>query len=293
MTLMPRGRKTAMQFESRVFQLAKDTDKPEQCEDAFRVDDEGGVAVIADGATSAIFSKQWAAILAQAALADAPDPDDKEAFGRWLKGLRETWAQEIDTSALQWFQKPRLRVGAFSTLLWVRLLENDAEEPGESSTCGLHGRAIGDSCLFHVRDGQILRTFPIQSADQMKASPMLLGSVDLNRDHLLVFGELDQRCRRGDLLVLCTDAVAVWALRTREAGTPPAWEDYWDMPEEAWREEIISLRGRSEMPVDDATLVLLRVTDQVVAPRQTDHGEAATETYHVTQLVVEPPNSSD
>jgi hypothetical protein len=72
----------------------------------------------------------------------------------------------------------------------------------------------------------------------------------------------------GDLLVLATDALAAWAMRQAEAGHPPAWEDYWDTPAEAWQEEIVRLRSQEEMRYDDTTLVLLRVTDDVPLPAE-------------------------
>ena len=44
----------------------------------------------------------------------------------------------------------------------------------------------------------------------------MLGSVDLKRDHLLEFAILDEMCYPGDELILCTDAVAEWAVRCYE-----------------------------------------------------------------------------
>ena len=81
-----------MSFQSRIFQLAKDTEHPEQCQDAFGVDPSRAIAVVADGVATAIFSRRWAEILTQAVAAEPPDPDDKEAFAQWLAGHRQTWS---------------------------------------------------------------------------------------------------------------------------------------------------------------------------------------------------------
>ena len=252
-----------MQFESRVLRLPKDVDYPDQDQDACRIDAPRGIAAIADGVSSGIFSRLWAGILTEAIVADMPDPENQEAFGRWLTLRREVWASQIDPTRLSWFQKPKLREGAFSTLLWVRLLpDRGSQQPG---SCRLRCFAVGDSCLFHVRDGKLLRTFPIQRAAELEANPVVVGSVDLNRDQYLQFKSFEEPCWRGDLLVLCTDAVADWALRLQESGQPPDWDSYWDVPEQAWREEVMGLRNQRQMRVDDATLVLLRVTEQVVA----------------------------
>lgn len=267
-----------MRFESRTFKLAKDSEHPEQNQDACLIDTERGIAAIADGVASGIFSRQWAAILTEAVVADAPDPQDQEAFKQWLAEKREIWQQQIDVSSLAWFQKPKLREGAFSTLLWLWL----ADDEQDAQTRGLHCLAIGDTCMFFVRDGQVRYSFPIQTSEELVADPIVIGSIDLNRDAMLEFQSLEDNCSSGDLLVLCTDAVADWALRLSEAGTPPAWEDYWEMTEEAWQEEVADLRAESRMRYDDATLVLLRVcppgTVATPAPSATAQPESPPET---------------
>jgi hypothetical protein len=248
-----------MRFAARVFQLAKDPEHPEQLQDACRVDAARGIAVVADGVATAIFSGRWAELLAAAIIADTPDPGDKQGFACWLQKRRQAWSAEIHGGALSWFQRAKLPLGAFSTLLWVRLLPAEEGPPDAPPSQRLQSFAIGDSCLFHVRGGQLLRTFPIEEAAEFDADPLAVGSVDLNRDQLLSFRLLEDRCRAGDLLVVCTDAVAQWAMRQCESGRPPAWDDYWQISEEAWREEIAALREQGLMRYDDATLLLLRI----------------------------------
>jgi hypothetical protein len=267
------GQHKRLRFEWRVLTLAKDADYPEENQDVFRVDDERGVAAIADGVSSSLFARQWARILVEAALDGLPDPDDRQALAHWLAEHRAAWSRQIDVSRLAWFQKPKLRYGAFSTLLCLHLLP-----PGEGPQEGepawrLRGLAIGDSCLFHERDGKLLRKFPIQASAELESDPVVLGSVDLNRDELLQFHRLDEPCRSGDLVVLCTDAVADWALRLEESGSPPAWQTYWEMAPSAWQEEILVMRAQRQIRCDDTTLGLLRITDEAQRlPRSTAGG---------------------
>lgn len=252
-----------MPFESRVFSLAKDAEHPDENQDACRVDPARAVAVIADGVATGIFSRRWAEILSDATLAGPPEVDDRPAFAAWLSERRRDWSAGIDVDGLAWFQKPKMRQGAFSTLLWVRLDPIDADGAAPETAFRLRARAIGDSCLLHLREGQVLATFPIERAEELDADPVVLGSLDLGRDHLLEFRSLEADCRLGDLVVLCTDAVAHWALTHQEAGDPPRWDRYWDMSEPDWQQEIADLRSRREMRYDDATLVLLRVVEKV------------------------------
>ena len=282
-----------MRFEPRVFTLAKDAERPEENQDACRTDAEQGVAAIADGVASSIFARQWAQVLTEAVVAGPPDlashgarrcppgtqgvPGDREALARWLARRREAWAGQIDVSELAWYQKPKLREGAFSTLLWVEILPIDQSDRQPQDPWRLRVFAVGDSCLFHVRRKQLLRSFPVERADELEADPVVIGSVDLNRDERVEFRSFEAICRPGDLLVLSTDAVAEWALRQRDAGRPPEWEEYWSKAEHAWQEEVTSLRQAREMRYDDATLLLLRVGDGVTAPDEADRSAPAAE----------------
>jgi len=253
-----------MHFTARAFKLAKDPEHPEEFQDAFQIDPAQAVAAISDGVSSAIFSGQWAELLTAGVIAQPPDPDDKDAFAQWLRVLRQAWSEQIRSGGLAWFQKAKLPLGAFATLLWVRIQATDESQ----ATYRLRAYAIGDTCLFHVRHGKVLRTFPIEKAAEFEADPLVLGSVDLKRDQLLKFAVLDEPCRRDDLLVLCTDAIAEWALRRIESGSAPEWDDFWQMTEEDWRYGIEELRRQGLMRYDDATLVLLRLGPQRVEPQR-------------------------
>lgn len=248
-----------MPLQSRVFRLPKDVEHPDEYQDAYAVDPQRGVAAVADGVASAIFSRQWAEILVEAALSDPPDPDDAESFAGWLQERRRAWSESIDVSGLAWFQKAKLPLGAFSTLVWVQVAPLEEEREGAFGGYRLRGYAIGDSCLFQVRRGELVRMFPALAAEQFAADPVVLGSVDLNRDQLQQFVALDETCYEDDLLVLASDAVAEWAVRQFEAGTPPDWDRYWQMTHAQWEQEVAELRHERQMRYDDATMLLLRV----------------------------------
>lgn len=305
-----------MRFESRTFWLAKDAGSPEQFQDAFDLDPRRGVAAIADGVTSGIFSGPWARLLTRAIVAQPPNLDDADDFHSWLGQLRAEWLAGIDLSRLTWFQRPKMVDGGMTTLLWIELLpplggnglaapdeaiakkaiakvdpitdevrggaeisqtsggcsaENGATiqqplsaatiELGAPTAYRLRAYAIGDSFLFHVRAGQVLAMFPFENSATFGLNPAVIGSLDRQTDHLLQFQMIENDCRSGDLLVLCTDALALWAMNCWEAGEPVDWARYWDMPPDVWQEEMYSLRRESLMRYDDTTLVLLKVTE--------------------------------
>ena len=82
-----------MRTESRVFWMPKDIGYEGDYEDAFALDEPRGVAAVADGVSSAIFSRQWADILTRAVIAGPPDVSD-ESFWPWL-----SWPMPAPTCA--------------------------------------------------------------------------------------------------------------------------------------------------------------------------------------------------
>jgi hypothetical protein len=255
-----------VRFQFQTFWLAKDADCPDQYQDAFELDAERGLAAIADGVSSAIFSGPWARILTRATIDDPPRFDIPGEFQDWLQRRRADWAGEIDTARLTWYQRPKMVEGAMTTLLWIELWPDETGDDGLAKNYQLYGFAIGDSCLFHVRDGLQIAWSPLAGSADFGLNPAVVRSIDRKLDHLLEFHRYDARCLPGDLLVLATDAIALWAVERQEAGDPVEWETYWDMSDEAWRGEIFNLRSQTRMRFDDSTLVLLRVIEETPAP---------------------------
>jgi len=248
-----------MLFDYRAFWLAKDVQQGKQYEDAFRVDDERGIAAIADGVSSSYHAADWARLLVRSAVDQRPDIHDGESVSQWLAAARRQWVTPLDLESLPWHQKAKAQEGASATLLTVELFPVDVRDARAKGDFRLVCYAVGDCCLFHVRNDQVLRVFPIESSQLFDRDPPVIGSVNRSKDHLLQFDTLEDYCLEGDLLVLATDAMAAWALRLLEAGRSPEWERFWDMSEQEWEHGIYTLREQRQMRYDDATIVLLRL----------------------------------
>ena len=240
-----------MPFNSKSFWLAKDPEHGGEYQDAHCLDAERGIAAIADGVSSAIFSRRWAEILTERCVADAPQVHDQQALSQWLVEPREQWASTIDPSQLAWHQRSKLKNGAFTTLLAVSLAG------GESPR--LAAWAIGDCNLFHVRSGELQCSFPIEESSQFGIDPLVIGSIDANRDQLLEFASTELQCAVGDEFILCTDAIGSWALAEYEAGRRVDWSEFWRMDDATWSARVLDLRQQGVMRVDDATLLLLAI----------------------------------
>ena len=263
-----------MLFEHRAFWLPKDVQNAQAYEDAFEVDGVRGLAAVCDGVSSTLFAGRWAAILAQAVVAAPPDVHDQNSLELWLKQARTAWSQTIDESSLAWHQKPKLLDGAGTTLLWVELAMLDAAE-GVAKPYQLRAYSIGDCCLFHIRQGQVLQSFPIQNSTRFEANPQVIRSV-AKRGDSLAFEAMETLCHPGDLLVLATDAVAGWTMRQLEAGAVIDWNAYWNTPLEQWQQWLIELRQQNQIRYDDSTVLMLWLGGEMpsIRPvaRQQDEG---------------------
>lgn len=254
-----------MFFQHRVFWLPKDVQDPNGYEDAFHVDAGRGVAAVCDGVSSALYSGRWAGILAHGVVADAPNVNDPQAVELWLKRHREAWSASIDESSLAWHQKPKLLDGAATTLLWIEVTSTGADD-GVARPLQVRSYSIGDCCLFHIRGGQVLQTFPIQDSARFEDHPQAIRSV-YKRSDAVTFEAMETQCNPGDLLLLCTDAVAAWTMRQLEAGAQLDWNSYWHMTHEDWQAWLTSLRQDNQIRYDDSTAVLLCIgSEQTETP---------------------------
>ena len=231
------------------FRLAKAGQAAEECEDAADLDLERGRFAIADGSSESAFAALWAGLLVRAFVA-APASADR--WASWLAPVQQRWAAEVSVKPLSWYTEKKVEQGDFAAFLGLSL-ERSAAWPGE--LCW-RACAVGDSCLFQVRQGR-LRAFPLTRSDQFGNSPGLVGSRGLP-------GALPERqgcCCEGDQMWLMTDALAQWFLRQTEAGREP-WEDIGhrrtgpaaDADFRTWVED---LRDRDGLRNDDVTLILI------------------------------------
>jgi hypothetical protein len=253
-----------MFFEHREFSLPKDIRRPEEYEDASAFDAVRGIAAVADGVSSSLFSGSWARLLVQGAVQDPPNIEDGGHLADWLARLRKAWREPIDVNSLAWHQKPKLQEGASATLLIAQLSPVAKHETQPPGPFRLRAYAAGDCCLFHVRGEQVLRAFPYEASELFQQNPRVITTRDRKQDRTIHFDTLDDYCRPGDLLVLCTDAIAAWALSQLEAGHSPNWHHCWDLAQQQWASHIHALREQRLMRYDDTTVLLLKIGDPVV-----------------------------
>jgi hypothetical protein len=272
---------TVMLFEPRCHWWPKDVGSEGEYEDAYGVDGESGRLAVADGVSSGFRSRSWAQLLAAAVVAAPPDPSDLQAVEQWLSKPRTEWSAAFNPSALPWMQRGKYERagGGYSTLQWVELSPAD----GEPGAYNYQTVALGDCCLFHIRDGQVLRSFPMTSAADYDLDPASLFSHRSPRDAAIEFSVDSGACRDGDMLVLTTDALGQWLLRREEAEQGNDWFGMWEFAADQWSEFVERLRRDGEIRVDDTTLVMALIGPYEPPPEPVaDHASDLTESLDET-----------
>lgn len=244
---------------------------PEECEDRFSVTGTEAFsrgagpcrAAVSDGAGDSLFSGEWADLLAQGYCREGPpDADDDESLNRWLAPLREAWRAAANAQPLPWYAEAKRAQGAWATLLGLTI--HPAGPVPASGTW--EAFALGDSCLFQVREDTLICAFPLARSDDFSSRPVLLPTRPLPPDESLAphlrHGHNGGTWKVGDEFYLMTDALAAWFLSERKAGRSP-WQ--WLRPLGTEREPmpfpalVEALRGSGKLRDDDTTVVRLRL----------------------------------
>jgi hypothetical protein len=258
-----------------VFSVPKRGSKPDECEDAAWVGPDGSGSgdvttpslriVVADGASESLLAGKWAHSLTSTFGAARRSPVvSKDGFYAAYRTATDSWVADTERyvaereergAPIQWYEEPGLARGAFSTLIALQVSQ-DAKNgrPWKAA-------AIGDSCLFLVRDERPVRCFPIDDVAEFSSSPALLPSRPAADE--AVFRNL-KGCRGewmpGDSLYVATDALAAWFLGTSGRGDHP-WETLRDLETDdfglAFQDWVDDQRDRRELRDDDTTLVRL------------------------------------
>jgi hypothetical protein len=248
---------TPWRLECRRLWVQKGGNASAECEDASVVEPARGLVAVSDGAGEGIFSRLWATILTQRLSEEEPSPGDPAALARWLDSCRGRWLEEINFPALRLPQQHRVRTtGAGATLLALRLGGTSRGSVAPPDRCPWSAWAVGDSCLFWVRDNRLRASFPAVDADEFGLTPPLLRTQPDNPVVTpLTAGGMG---KLGDLFLLATDATAQLLLRQCEQGKS-VWGEIWDWDESAWHNKVADWRQNGEMVNDDCTLVAARL----------------------------------
>jgi len=213
-----------MKLFYKTFWLEKESKKPEEYEDALatpvdreEIELKDKLAFgIADGASVGVESKRWAEALVECFKETKEIGDEfwKKAYEKW-EDWKESYIKERieENNPLKWYEEEGLREGPFSTFLGILFdINNDIPK--------VKAIAVGDSCLFLVRDNELKKAFPISSSYDFSDFPSLVSLDSIIYGNLKV-EKYEDDLHEGDEFYLLTDALAHWFLKEHESGNPP------------------------------------------------------------------------
>ncbi len=223
----------------------KEGSTDEQYEDAYSLGD--GVACVADGASAAVYARQWARLLVDEFCTGDPVPDRDDPLWSRVSALGKRWSEEVGQSGeggnSSWWAEEKLPEGSQASLLVVRWEENK-----------LHAASVGDVCLFVIRDNKFKWAFPLKKSAAFGNHPALIPTDPTKFKKKPPVVRFSANLEPEDRLFLCTDAIAQWFLMRHEQKARP-WDE---LPaEENFRAWVQARRDDNSLKNDDVTLLEL------------------------------------
>ncbi|SDP74165.1 hypothetical protein SAMN04487981_13643 [Streptomyces sp. cf386] len=247
-----------------------------ECEDAHAWN--AHRAVVCDGASRAFASGRWAALLARAFLVtafDAPQgsglqgsaPQESgpqrcapQLLDGWLRESRGLWAEQTAQAAeVPVYIRGALARGSAATFVGVDTRDVSSPHAGAGPLLEYRAFAVGDSCLFHLRDGRPTELFPLDRPDQFDTHPDLVPTRAEALESLApVLRCTEGACGPDDVLLLMTDALAQWALEAAAEHGTTVWTFLEHAPRDEFGVRVQELRSSRAMKEDDVSLVRCR-----------------------------------
>ena len=198
---------------------------------------------VADGATESSFAGQWAQLLVKAYCEDQLEIED---FNYYLPKLQQQWISQVTAKPLPWYAEEKLQQGAFSALVGLTLYQ----QPPIGKVF-----AIGDSCLFQIRQEKLNHCSPLSHSQQFNNNPSLLSSNVSHNKHLAEnIHQITLHWQPGDEFYLMTDALAYWFLHHYEQHHHP-WQSLRQLTQHNFKDWIIRLIATQHLSNDDVTLM--------------------------------------
>jgi hypothetical protein len=243
-----------MRWSVTSFVSPKDGYSPHECEDAIAWNSRTGAFAVADGATEAYASREWARSLVRGWVRSAHLPVQRDAFLDLSTQLSQRAHQRWASKALTWYGEEKLRRGSFAAFVGVRIRRDGEWE----------GIGIGDCCAIQMREGEICYSAPLDSAASFSQRPILLSTLHRHltavERYVVEFGH---RITAGDALYLASDALSSWMMRS-VVDLPGAVQQFDELMAQGDRTAVDSLllneRRASRLRNDDVAVLRISGT---------------------------------
>jgi len=251
-------------FQTKVFKTHKQSEKIEDCQDAYSKNEQNMRFAIADGASRSFFPFQWAQILVDYFCNDETAINktilDHKNWIEWIGPPQAQWKKEIGeklSTTTKYYIKNR----------WI------TKDPGVSTFVGIQfnidqqvinwdAMIVGDSCLFHYNQ-TTFNSYLIKSSDDFDSHPEYFATYAKNNEYSPEF--IQERADNNDYFILASDALAKWILSFKE-NRNVHFTELMDhiisiQSEEAFNKFINEIRKNEDLRLenDDVTLMIIHV----------------------------------
>ncbi|MFC3451375.1 protein phosphatase 2C domain-containing protein [Amycolatopsis speibonae] len=227
-----------LQLTVSIHTAAKYGRSEDENEDSVTVNKAAGRFAISDGASTAARPEIWSRVLTEAYATELLDPFDQAV----LRELRQRWRQEVIKPDLPWFAQAKLAQGSAATFTGLQVSEFRFSVV-----------AIGDSCLLHLRDDEILLSAPLSKAEEFSRFPVLVRTIDQTPPTTEVWSGGGQH-QAGDVFILATDAIARYLIQNHVHLPLFCREPIVD----AWFGDFVTEQRHQGLANDDTTVCVVR-----------------------------------
>jgi len=220
---------------------------------------------VADGATETYESARWVdqligSFMSPDQVGGASWPElERASLTDWFHAMQDRW-QAAAPAASDYIEEVKIRQGTLATFVGGEILGLGTSAPIWRAA------ALGDSILFHVRDGNLADQFPrLRSAD-FASAPEGISTLPARLDRMSEQVQLRQgRLAPGDTIFAATDAFAKWMITCVEQGDQALWPLLCELVHPDVFVQLVTAQRRAmAMKDDDVTLMRIRILPQPV-----------------------------
>ena len=240
-----------MKIETK-FSLQKRSEEAKVNQDAFAISSDERIFAIADGVSTAPFSQIWSNKVVKKFI-EKPFASDlnEQKLKDWLEDIRKEWSSEIDQRKSPKMILERAKeVGGSTTFLGMIIQEMKKKY----QKLQLFG--IGDTNMFLIRNKRIKYSFPVTSVESFTDQTIGLCSIDNASQKIPELKEFN--AKRGDIVILATDALAKWIFKYYKKGGEYSWKRILKNKDNI-QNFIDELRDTNKIDDDDTTCIIIRI----------------------------------
>lgn len=201
-----------LKLKANGFKTHKAAETPDDCQDAWNMNEGTARYAVADGATRSLFPKQWAELLVNRFCEKNVLSLEEGNWQEWITPLQRDWLKQV-TAIVQ------------ETKRFISIDRLSKSEPAAATFIGLEfdkdtmawkAGIVGDSCLFQIRNSQLMASYPIKQSEDFDNHPEAFASFE--KDNYAKPQIVEGKAASGDQFILATDALAKWIIQHEEAG---------------------------------------------------------------------------